>query len=95
MSLRIGCSFTKKGVEADFWTHEVRDASTDDYQLSRFNHDPYRSQSDSAGPAPRHLYFDEDADLMSLCANMQAFLREQKVDALIVDSALDLRTSAP
>ncbi len=85
--MKILYSFNKRGFEAQFWTQEIAAASDAEITFIPFNHDPFldvgrylRAQQLD------QLYFDRHAGLMRLYAEVEARVRDDGIDALIVDN---------
>ena len=85
--MKVLYSFNKRGAEALFWEQEIAAASTDDVQLLPFNHDPYLSPAlYLRAQALDNLYYERDPRLMKLYATVEAKVRNEGIDALIVDN---------
>jgi spore maturation protein CgeB len=85
--MKILYSFNKRGAEAVFWQREIAAASNDEFTFIPFNHDPYldtglylRAQSLDG------LYFDRHAGLMRLYAEVEAKVRDEGIDVVMVDT---------
>jgi len=85
--LKILYSFNKTGYEAEFWTKEIRAASTSQITFIPFNHDPYVDiWSYIRAQLLDNLYFDRHPGLMRLYRDVEARVRDDRVDAIIVDN---------
>jgi hypothetical protein len=80
-------SLNKVGFELEYWQREIAGASTDDYRFVPFNHgaflDPYlyvRAQ------LLDHLWFAKDPRLMAMYEALERLIRDERVDAMIVDN---------
>lgn len=85
--MKILYSFNKHGAEADFWAREIAQASTDEVRFLPFNHDPYLDTGRYLR-AQRldDLYFQRDLGLMRLYTDVEARVRDEGVDVLLVDT---------
>lgn len=85
--MKILYSFNKRGYEAEFWTREINAASDVDVQFIPFNHDPYLdSWLYSRAQLLDNLYYDRHPGLGRLYADVELRIREEKIDAIIVDN---------
>lgn len=85
--MKILYSFNKKGREAEFWAREIAAASDETVQFLPFNHDPYLdSWLYVRAQLLDNLYFDRHPGLMRMYADVERCIREERVDALIVDN---------
>lgn len=85
--MKILYSFNKRGAEAAFWEREIAGASTAEVQFIPFNHDPYVETSRYLRAQKLdELYFDRDAGLTRLYADVEARIRDEAIDVLFVDT---------
>jgi spore maturation protein CgeB len=85
--VKILYSFNKRGAEAAFWEREIAAASTDDVQFLPFNHDPYlNSARYLRAQKLDDLYFEREQGLMDLYTAVEARVRDEKIDVLVVDT---------
>jgi glycosyltransferase involved in cell wall biosynthesis len=85
--LRILYSFNKRGAEAAFWGREISGASTPETTFVPFNHDSYldvnlylRAQHLD------NLYYDCHPGLTRLYSDVEAKVRDEDIDVLLVDT---------
>lgn len=85
--MKILYSFNKRGAEAAFWQREIAAASTSDLTFIPFNHDPYL-EPNLYLRAQRldDLYYEHHAGLMRMYAEVEARVRNEAIDAIIVDT---------
>jgi glycosyltransferase involved in cell wall biosynthesis len=85
--VKVLYSFNKRGAEAVFWQHEIAGASTAEVRFIPFNHDSYVDASRYLRAQKLDdLYFDRDASLMRLYADVEARIRDEGIDVLFVDN---------
>ncbi len=85
--MKILYSFNKRGFEAQFWAREIAAASDGEITFIPFNHDPYVDISRYLRAQQLdNLYFDRHAGLMRLYSDVEARVRDEGIDALIVDN---------
>lgn len=85
--LNIIYSFNKKGFEADYWSREIASASTELYKFIPFNHDPYLDVSlYLRAQLLDNLYFARHLGLLRMYSDLQALIKNENADALIVDN---------
>lgn len=85
--MKILYSYNKRGAEAEFWGREIAAASANDVHFIPFNHDPYLSTSRYLrAQALDDLYYEREPALMKLYADVEARVRDDQVDAIIVDN---------
>jgi spore maturation protein CgeB len=85
--MRILYSFNKRGAEAEFWQHEIAAASNAEVTFIPFNHDPYVDTSlYLRAQRLDDLYYERHAGLMRLYAEFEARVRDDKIDAIMVDT---------
>lgn len=85
--MKILYSFNKRGAEADFWHKEIAAASNSEYTFIPFNHDPYVNTSlYLRAQRLDDLYYEQHAGLMRLYAEVEARVRDEKIDAIMVDT---------
>ena len=87
--MKILYSFNKRGAEAEFWTREIAAASDERYTFIPFNHgelvDP---QSVVRAQLLDNAWYAEEPGLMRLYAAAEARIRDERIDALLVDNVL-------
>ncbi len=85
--MKILYSFNKRGVEADFWMREIAAASTPDVTFIPFNHDPYLDPGlYLRAQRLDELYYDRHPGLMRMYADVEARIRDDAIDVLMVDT---------
>jgi spore maturation protein CgeB len=85
--MKLLYSFNKAGYEAKFWTKEIADASTDSCKFIPFNHGLYvDSQKCLRAQLLDNLYYEQDASLIGLYAELRRLLKEAGVNAILVDN---------
>lgn len=85
--MNILYSFNKRGFEAGYWRSEIRSASTSEVRFIPFNHGDYIDPNlFLRAQLLDNLYFANDWRLAGLYKAFEAALREERVDALIVDT---------
>lgn len=85
--MNILYSFNKKGYEARYWEREIASASDGDFRFLPFNHDPYLgTRLYVRAQLLDNLYYDRHPGLMRMYADVEASIREHRVDAMIVDN---------
>lgn len=85
--MKILYSFNKRGAEADFWQREIADASNAECTFIPFNHDPYLNPNlYLRAQRLDDLYYDRHAGLMRLYAEVEARVRDEKIDVIMVDN---------
>lgn len=85
--MKILYSYNKRGAEAEFWEREIAAASSNDVQFIPFNHDPYLSPARYLrAQALDNLYYEQEPGLMKLYATVDARVRDEQIDAIIVDT---------
>jgi spore maturation protein CgeB len=85
--MRILYSFNKRGFEAEYWTREIRSASSSEFTFIPFNHDPYLDPARYArAQLLDNIYFARDPGLLRMYAELEQQLGDERVDALIVDN---------
>jgi len=85
--MKILYSFNKRGAEADFWQREIAAASNAEFTFIPFNHDPYVDTSlYLRAQRLDDLYYERHAGLMRLYAEVEARIRDEKIDAILVDN---------
>lgn len=85
--MKILYSFNKRGYEAKFWTREIAAASDAEIRFIPFNHDPYLdTRLYVRAQLLDELYYDRHPGLMRLYADVEARVRDEEIDAIIVDN---------
>lgn len=85
--MRILYSYNKRGAEAAFWQLEIAAASDANVTFVPFNHDPFVDTSRYLRAQKLDdLYYERDPGLMDLYATIEARVREDEIDVLIVDT---------
>jgi hypothetical protein len=85
--MKILYSFNKRGAEADFWQREIAAASTAQFTFIPLNHDPYVDTSlYLRAQRLDDLYYERHAGLLRLYAGVEERVREEKIDAILVDN---------
>lgn len=85
--MKILYSFNKRGAEAAFWGKEIAAASDDSVTFIPFNHDPYVTTGRYLRAQQLdNLYFERDAGLMRLYADVEMRVRDEQIDVLLVDT---------
>lgn len=85
--MKILYSFNKKGFEAEYWQREIAAAGNSSIQFACFNHDPYvPTGSYIRAQQLDQLYYNRDAGLARMYEDLQALLRQEKPDVLLVDN---------
>jgi spore maturation protein CgeB len=85
--MKILYSFNKRGAEAAFWQREIAAASNSEFTFIPFNHDPYLDPNlYLRAQRLDDLYFERHAGLMRLYSDVEACLRDQAIDTIIVDN---------
>ncbi len=85
--MKILYSFNKRGAEAEFWQREIAAASNAEFTFIPLNHDPYLDPNlYLRAQRLDDLYFARNAGLMRLYAEVEARVREEAIDALLVDT---------
>jgi glycosyltransferase involved in cell wall biosynthesis len=85
--MKILYSFNKRGAEAAFWQQEIAAASNEEITFIPFNHDSY-VDTNLYLRAQRldDLYFERDAGLMRLYDEVEARVRDEGIDVIMVDT---------
>lgn len=85
--MKILYSFNKRGAEAEFWRREIAAASNAEFTFIPFNHDPYLD-TNLYLRAQRldELYYERYPGLMRLYAEVEARVRDDGIDAIMVDN---------
>lgn len=85
--MRILYSFNKSGAEAKFWQEEIALAACSEFSFIPFNHDSYvdirlylRAQNLD------NIYYQQHSGLMRLYAEIEARIRDDGIDVLMVDT---------
>ncbi|MBI5450727.1 MAG: glycosyltransferase family 1 protein [Gammaproteobacteria bacterium] len=85
--MKIIYSFGKVGFEADYWGREIAAASTSEYTFMPFNHAGYeKSSSFTRAQLLDNLYFQNNAGLARLYADIEVKIRTEQADVLMVDT---------
>lgn len=85
--MKILYSFNKRGVEAEFWMREIAAASTPEVTFVPFNHDPYLDPGlYLRAQRLDELYYDRHPGLMRMYADVEARIRDEGFDVLVVDT---------
>lgn len=85
--MKIIYSFGKVGFEAEYWIHEISTASTPEFTFIPFNHDGYEKASlFTRAQLLDNLYFQNNAGLAKLYADLEEKIRLEKADVLMVDT---------
>lgn len=85
--MKILYSFNKRGAEAAFWEREIAAASNGAFTFIPFNHDPYLSTSlYLRAQQLDDIYFDHHPGLMKMYAEVESRMRDEQIDALLVDN---------
>lgn len=85
--MNIIYSFNKKGFEAECWTREIAAASDDRFTFIPFNHDPYLSPTlYIRAQLLDNLYYQGHSGLMQMYADFESIIRENRAEAVIVDT---------
>lgn len=85
--MKILYSFNKRGAEAEFWQREIAAASDAEFAFIPFNHDPYVDPSlYLRAQRLDDLYYQQHAGLMRLYGVIEARIRDEKIDAIMVDT---------
>lgn len=85
--MKVLYSFNKRGYEAEFWTREIQAASNAATQFIPFNHDPFLDpQRYVRAQLLDNLYYDRNPRLMRLYEEVKVMIRNQRIDAIIVDN---------
>lgn len=84
---KILYSFNKRGYEADFWQKGIAAASNAEIEFLPFNHEPYLNPwLYTRAQMLDNLYYDRHPGLMKLYSDVERRVREEKIDAIIVDN---------
>jgi spore maturation protein CgeB len=85
--MKILYSFNKRGAEAEFWHREIGLASNDEFTFIPFNHDPYLDTSlYLRAQRLDDLYYERNGGLMRLYSEVEARIRDEKIDTIMVDT---------
>jgi len=85
--MKVIYSFNKKGFEADYWTREIADAFTAEYQFIPFNHDPYLDPNRYIrAQLLDNLYYEEHPGLRRMYDDITQKIQEAGADVLLVDT---------
>lgn len=85
--MKIIYSYAKVGFEADYWKREIAAASTLEYTFIPFNHDGYeKSSSFTRAQLLDNLYFENNAGLARLYADLEEVIRKEQANVLLVDT---------
>lgn len=85
--MKILYSFNKRGAEAEFWQREIAAASDAEFTFIPFNHDPYVDTSlYLRAQRLDDLYYQRHAGLMRLYGEVEARIRDEEIDAIVVDT---------
>lgn len=85
--MKILYSFNKRGAEAEFWQREIAAASNAEFTFIPLNHDPYLDPNlYLRAQRLDDLYFERNAGLMRLYAEVEARVRGEAIDAILVDT---------
>ncbi len=85
--MKIIYSFGKAGFEADYWIKEIAAASTPEFTFLPFNHDGYeKTSSFTRAQLLDNIYFQNNAGLASLYADLEEKIQSENADVLLVDT---------
>ena len=85
--MKILYSFNKRGAEAEFWQHEIAGASRQRATLLPLNHGAYVDPNRYLrAQCLDELYYDRHPGLMRLYSDVEARLRDEAIDVLLVDN---------
>ncbi|HKZ39048.1 MAG TPA: glycosyltransferase [Chryseolinea sp.] len=85
--MKIIYSFNKREFEAAYWQREIEGASNDRHQFIPFNHDPYLDTSlYLRSQLLDNLYFAKHPGLLRMYSDLQAVIKKENAEALIVDN---------
>lgn len=85
--MNIIYSFNKKDFEAEYWTREIAAASSDRFSFIPFNHDPYLKPSLYVrAQLLDNLYYQQHPGLMRMYADFESIIKDNKAQAVIVDT---------
>lgn len=85
--MRILYSFNKRGAEAAFWQREIAAASNAEFTFIPFNHDPYLDPNlYLRAQRLDDLYYERHAGLIRLYMEVEARVRDDKIDVIMVDN---------
>jgi len=86
--MKILYSFNKKGVEEVFWKNEISKASTKTNEFIPFNHGAFiNPQKYLRAQLLDNLFFEKNNELMTLYVEIEKKIKEEKIDAILVDNA--------
>jgi spore maturation protein CgeB len=86
-AVKILYSFNKRGYEGEYWTREIAAASDSEFRFLPFNHDSYLDvQRYIRAQLLDEIYYDRNPGLMRLYSDVEARVRDEKIDAIIVDN---------
>ena len=85
--MNILYSFNKRGAEAVFCEREIAFASNPEFAFIPFNHDPYLNPNlYLRAQRLDDLYFNRHAGLMRMYKEVEARIRDEAIDVLMVDT---------
>lgn len=85
--MRILYSFNKRGAEAEFWSREIAAASNERHTFIPFNHDGFVDlRLFGRAQLLDNIYYERHSGLLRMYAELEAALRQHRIDALIVDN---------
>jgi hypothetical protein len=85
--MRILYSFNKTGFEAEYWTREIAAASAAPYVFIPFNHGDYLDVNRCMrAQLLDNLYYQRDGELLRLYEVFDRTVKDQAIDAVIVDN---------
>jgi spore maturation protein CgeB len=85
--LKIIYSFNKTGFEADYWQREIAAASCEEVRFFPFNHQSYLDPARYVrAQLLDHLYYQRDAGLARMYADLKRLMSETGADVLLVDN---------
>ncbi len=85
--MNIVYSFNKKGYEADYWGREIAAASDERYRFIPFNHERYlETRLYLRAQLLDNLHFARHPGLLRMYGDLEALVRKERADALIVDN---------
>lgn len=85
--MKILYSFNKRGAEAEFWQREIAEASSSRVAFVPFNHGVYLDPNlYRRAQLLDELYYDKNSGLTRLYADVEAKLRDEVIDVLLVDN---------
>ena len=85
--MKILYSFGKTGFEADYWSREIKAASTSEFTFIPFNHSGYeKSNLFTRAQLLDNLYFENNVGLAKLYLELENVIQREKADVLMVDT---------